>query len=89
MSKECVPYRAGTADVDSSGVKVELSGTIRQILVYPTVDAQISLNDSSTDSVFLPSGMWTPVSVSIDYNVRNFTVTSNESGKVHWQGWVI
>lgn len=89
MTNTVKAYDAGTVDVDSSGVKVVLELQISQLLIYPTVDAKVSLNDSSTKEIFLPAGMWTPISISRDYLCTNFVITSEEAGKAHWQGWVI
>lgn len=82
-------YDAGSADVNSTGVKVNIELEIRQLLIYPTVDAKVSLNDSTTKEIFLPRGMWTPISISRDFLCSNFVITSEEAGKAHWQGWVI
>lgn len=82
-------YDAGSADVNSTGVKVNVELEIRQLLIYPTVDASVSLNNSTTKEVFLPKGMWTPISISRDFLCIDFTVKSVEEGKIHWQGWVI
>ena len=89
MTNTVKAYDAGTVDVDSSGVKVVLELQISQLLIYPTVDAKVSLNDSSTKEIFLPKGMWTPISISRNFLCSNFVVISEEAGRVHWQGWVI
>lgn len=89
MENTIVAYDAGSVDVDSSGVKVLMEMEVRQLLLYPTVDATVSLNDGSTKVIFLPKGMWTPVSISRDFFCTDFVVTSDTAGKVHWQGWVI
>ena len=82
-------YDAGAADVNSSGVKVEMEMEVHQLLLYPTVDAQLTLNGGTTKPVFLPKGMWTPISISRDFYCTDFVVTSETVGKVHWQGWVV
>lgn len=82
-------YDAGSVDVTSSGVTVLLEMEIRQLLIYPTVDAVVSLNDDTTKEIFLPKGMWTPIAISRDFLCVNFVVTSEEVGKIHWQGWVV
>lgn len=82
-------YDAGSVDVTSSGVKVLMETQIHQLLIYPTVDATVSLNDGTTKDIFLPKGMWTPISISRDFYCTDFVVTSELAGKVHWQGWVM
>ena len=82
-------YDAGSVDVDSSGVKVLMEMEVRQLLIYPTVDATVTLNNSTTKEIFLPKGMWTPISISRDFYCTDFVVTSELAGKIHWQGWVI
>lgn len=82
-------YDAGSVDVTSAGVKVLMEMEIRQLLIYPTVDAKVSLNDGTTKDIFLPKNMWTPISISRDFLCTDFVVTSELVGKVHWQGWVI
>lgn len=89
MTENVKPYDAGSADVNSTGVKVTMETDVRQLLIYPTVDASVSLNDSTTKEIFLPKGMWTPISISRDFLCTNFVVKSEEVGKIHWQGWVI
>ena len=71
MTNTVKAYDAGTVDVDSSGVKVVLELQISQLLIYPTVDAKVSLNDSSTKEIFLPKGMWTPISISRNFSCFN------------------
>lgn len=82
-------YDAGSVDVDVSGVKVTMEMEVHQLLIFPTVDAKVTLNEGSTKEIFLPKGLWTPVSISRDFHCTDFTVTSELAGKVHWQGWVI
>ena len=82
-------YDAGSADLNSTGVKVEIELEVRQLLIYPTVDSFVSLNDSITKEIFLPKGMWTPISISRNFACSNFVVKSEEAGKIYWQGWVI
>ena len=82
-------YDAGSVDVTSSGVKVLMELEVKQLLIFPTVDATVKLNNASTKEIFLPKGMWTPISISRDFFCTDFTVTSVLAGKVHWQGWVI
>ena len=89
MTDTIKAYDAGSVDIDSSGVMVLLEIQVSQILIYPTVDASVSLNDGTTKSIFLPAGMWTPISISRDFLCANFVITSEEAGKAHWQGWVI
>ena len=89
MTDTIKAYDAGTVDIDSTGVMVLLEMEIRQLLIYPTVDASVTLNDGDTKSIFLPKGMWTPISISRDFLCANFVITSEEAGKAHWQGWVI
>ena len=89
MDNNVKPYDAGSADVDSSGVKVLVEPGVHQILIYPTVDATVSLNNGTTKEVFLPKAMWTPISISRDFFCTDFTVTSELAGKIYWQGWVV
>lgn len=89
MTDTIKAYDAGSVDIDSSGVMVLLEMQVSQILIYPTVDASVSLNEGTTKSIFLPAGMWTPISISRDYLCTNFVITSEDAGKAHWQGWVI
>lgn len=89
MTDTIKAYDAGTVDVDSSGVTIVPEMQVSQLLIYPTVDAKVSLNDSTTKEIFLPRGMWTPISISRDFLCSNFVITSEEAGKAHWQGWVI
>ena len=89
MQNTIKAYDAGTVDVTSSGVKVPLEMEIRQLLIYPTVDVSVTLNDGTTKEIFLPKGMWTPIAISRDFLCSNFLVTSEEAGKIHWQGWVV
>lgn len=89
MSDSIVAYDAGSVDVSSSGVKVAMEVGVHQILLYPTVDATVSLNGESTKEVFLPKGIWTPISISRDFFCTDFVVKSVSAGKVYWQGWVI
>lgn len=89
MEGNVKPYDAGTADVGPTGVKVAMEMEVHQLLIYPTVDATLSLNGGTTKDIFLPKGIWTPVSISRDFYCTDFVVTSDLTGKVHWQGWVI
>lgn len=89
MTDTIKAYDAGSADVNSTGVMVLLEMEIRQLLIYPTVDASVSLNDGTTKEIFLPKGMWTPISISQNFLCANFVVKSEEAGKIYWQGWVI
>ena len=73
----------------SLGVKVLMETQIHQLLIYPTVDATVSLNGGTTKDIFLPKGMWTPISISRDFRCIDFVVTSVLAGKVYWQGWVM
>ena len=75
MTDTIKAYDAGSVDIDSSGVMVLLEMEIRQLLIYPTVDASVTLNDGDTKSIFLPAGMWTPISISRDYLSTNFVIT--------------
>jgi hypothetical protein len=87
--EEVKAYDAGSVDVNSTGVKVKMEMEIHQLLLYPTVEAKVTLNGGSTKEIFLPKGMWTPISISRDFLCTDFVVTSDAAGKVHWQGWVI
>ncbi len=89
MTDTIKAYDAGTVDIDSTGAMVLLEMEISQLLIYPTVNASVTLNEGDTKSIFLPAGMWTPISISRDYLCTNFVITSEEAGKAHWQGWVI
>lgn len=83
-------YDAGcSVPIDSSGVTVPVDFGVYQLLVYPTVDAKLTLNDGATKEVFLPANMWTPIVISRDYNCVNFVLTAEEAGLAHWQGWVM
>lgn len=89
MNEDVKAYDSGSADVDSTGAKIEVELEIFQLLIYPTVDSFVSLNDSTTKEIFLPKNMWTPISISRNFACKNFTVTSQETGKIYWQGWVM
>jgi hypothetical protein len=89
MSNNIIPYDAGSVDVNSSGAKILMEMEVHQILLYPTVDATVSLNGESTKEVFLPKAMWTPISISRDFYCTDFVVKSVTAGKVYWQGWVV
>ena len=82
-------FDSGTVDVDVTEVTVTLELQVSQLLIYPTVNASVTLNDGTTKSIFLPKEMWTPISISRDFLCTNFVITAEEAGKVHWQGWVI
>lgn len=88
MTKYIGAYDAGSIDVSSVGVKVGLELEVRQLLIYPTVDSFVTLNDF-TKQIFLPKNMWTPITVSNSWVLGSFTVISQEAGKIHWQGWVV
>ena len=87
MTKFGEVYDAGSVDVSSEGVKVDIGLDVRQLLIYPMVDSFVSLN-GSTKEIFLPKNMWTPITISKSWVLENFTVKSQEAGKVYWQGWV-
>lgn len=89
MNEYVKAYDAGSGTVDPSGVKIEVELEIFQLLIYPTVDSFVSLNDSTTKEIFLPKNMWTPISISRNFACKNFIVKSQEAGEIYWQGWVI
>lgn len=89
MENTITPYDAGSVDVNTTETMVLMETDIRQLLIYPTVDAKVSLNDSTTKEIFLPKGMWTAISISRDFICANFVVTGTAEGKIHWQGWVL
>lgn len=89
MNEDVKAYDAGSGDVTTTGNKIQLEMDISQLLIYPTVDSFVSLNDSTTKEIFLPKNMWTPISISRNFACKNFTVKSQETGKIYWQGWVI
>ena len=55
----------------------------KQLLLYPTTDCLVKLNDSEK-TIFLPAEAWTPIGIVVE----SFNVKAVETaGKVHWQGW--
>ena len=89
MENNIQAYDAGSVDVSTTETMVLMETDVRQLLIYPTVDAKLSLNQSTTKEIFLPKGMWTPISISRDFICTNFVVTATAEGKIHWQGWVV
>jgi hypothetical protein len=77
-------YDAGEVDVSSTPVVVEPEEQLQQLLLYPTVDCFVKIGDS-TKEIFVPKTTWTPVSVLCE----QFTLRTEGTGKVYWQGWVI
>jgi hypothetical protein len=54
-------------------------------MINPLVASTVKLNDSEKE-IYLPAGVWTPISVLTD----SFTIkTVSESGKIYWQGWIL
>jgi len=89
MIEDIKAYDAGSADVGLTPVKIEVESGVTQLLIYPTVDASVSLNDKITKEIFLPKNMWTPISISRNFACTNFVVTAQATGKMYWQGWVV
>lgn len=76
-------YDSGEIDGTTAEVEVTPTDRLSQLLVYPAVDSNIKLNDS-TKAIHLPANVWTPISVLTD----SFTIkTVSEDGKIYWQGW--
>lgn len=78
-------YDSGEIDGTTTEATVTLSQQIVQLLVYPTVESSIKLDDS-TKSIYLPANVWTPISVVCDsFKIK----TLSEDNKIYWQGWVL
>jgi len=78
-------YDSGEIDGATTEVEIIPSDRLDQLLVYPTVESSVKLNDSDK-VIFLPSGAWTPISIS----TNSFTIkTLTEAGKIYWQGWYL
>lgn len=78
-------YDSGTLEAVSGEVVVTPAQTVVQVLLFPTEDASVKLNDSEK-WIFLPAGMWTPISIPTE----TFTVkVLAGSGDIHWQGWFL
>lgn len=79
-------YDAGELNVTGAPVQVILERKeARHILIYPTVDCYVKLNDSSKE-IFMPARTWTPVSI----EVNNFSVrTVKDTGVAYWQAWYV
>jgi len=78
-------YDSGEIDGTTTEVVVTPSDRLAQLLVYPTVESSVILNDSDK-VIFLPSGAWTPISIL----TNSFIIKTNEeAGKIYWQGWYL
>jgi hypothetical protein len=78
-------YDSGEIDGTTTEVEVTLDDRLSQLLIHPLVASTVKLNDSEKE-IYLPAGVWTPISVLTD----SFTIkTISESGKIYWQGWIL
>jgi hypothetical protein len=78
-------YDSGEIDGTTTEVEVTPSETVAQLMINPLVASTVKLNDSEKE-IYLPAGVWTPISVLTD----SFTIkTVSESGKIYWQGWIL
>lgn len=79
-------YDAGELDVTTNMSQIVLARKeARNLLVYPTIDCYITLDDNDK-MIFIPALMWTPISVDISsFNIRAL----GDSGKVYWQVWYV
>lgn len=77
-------YDAGDVSVSAEPTVVTPVEQVQQLLIYPTVDCRVKLNESDKE-IFVPKNAWTPISVVCDM----FTLIAEGEGTAHWQGWVI
>lgn len=78
-------YDSGEIDGTTTEVEVTPYETVAQLMINPLVASTVKLNDSEKE-IYLPAGVWTPISVLTD----SFTIkTVSESGKIYWQGWIL
>jgi hypothetical protein len=78
-------YDSGEIDGTTTEVEITPSETVAQLMINPLVASTVKLNDSEKE-IYLPAGVWTPISVLTD----SFTIkTVSESGKIYWQGWIL
>ena len=80
-------YDAGKLEVSNIFTNVTLDMVIRQLLIYPTEDCFVTLNES-TKEIFVPKNMWTPICVSSYFLCSSFAIKTETTCTAYWQGWV-
>ena len=78
-------YDSGKFEDITEETTTTLDEVISQLLLYPTADSYIKINESEKQ-IYLPANSWTPISIA----TKVFSVTPVAgSTTIHWQGWVL
>ena len=79
-------YDAGNlVDVTTTPSVVTPEAPLMQLLIYPTADGYVTINESAK-KIYIPASSWTPISIgTIAFSVEAVEGTAD----VHWQGWYL